>query len=341
MNDRLESFAPPAQVARGEGPSMPALDALLHGAVDLHHHGFPEFTFDHPTRQDDAEELRQADTAGMAGIVMKSHFFPTTSVSWRLNRLGLKAKAFASITMNPCAGGFLPIAVEAAARQGAKALFMPTWGAAADQRRGGFSHHLTEYLVQARKLDASKALTVADASGRIRPEVSECLAIAAEFGMMVATGHVSPDESLAVVQEARRLGVREVMFQHPDSRSIGASREDIRQIAAAGGTIEFCAIGFTPAFQRLPMPECLDIIREVGAERVVLTTDCFFGWMPPAPELLRMTLGSMLHHGLTQREAALLVRDNPRRLIGLPEWTGEATHEVDEQAAARREPQMA
>ena len=324
MDDRLEFFAPPRPAVPGDGPAMPALDALLHGAVDLHHHGFPEFSLEHPTRQDDAEELRQADAAGMAGIVMKSHFFPTTTVAWRLNRMGLRARAFASITMNPCAGGFLPIAVEAAARQGARALFMPTWGAAADQRRGGFSHHLTGFLAQARRLDPAQGLTVADSTGRIRPEVTDCLAIAAEFGMMVATGHVSPQESLAVVQEAKRLGVRDVMFQHPDSRSIGATREDIRQIAAAGGTVEFCAIGFTPAFQRLPMPECLDIIREVGAERVVLTTDCFFGWMPPAPELLRMTLGSMLHHGLSLAEAAMLVRDNPRRLLGLPAWAGEA-----------------
>lgn len=322
MNDRIAPIAPRVAAVPENAPALPALDALLHGAVDLHHHGFPEFTLDHPTRQDDAEELRQADAAGMAGIVMKSHFFPTTALSWRLNRMGLRAKAFASITMNPCAGGFLPIAVEAAARQDAKALFLPTWGAAADQRRGGFSHHLTEFLNQASRLDPERGLTVTDSQGRIRPEVTDCLAIAAEFGMMVATGHVSPQESLAVVHEAKRLGVREVMFQHPDSGSIGATREDIRQIAAAGGTVEFCAIGFTPAFQRLPMRECLDIIREVGAERVVLTTDCFFGWMPPAPELLRMTLGSMLHHGLTEREAALLVRDNPRRLLGLPEWTG-------------------
>lgn len=297
------------------------LDALLHGAVDLHHHGYPEFTLDHPTRQDDAAELRQADAAGMGGIVMKSHFFPTTTVAWRMNQMGLNTKAFASITMNPCCGGFLPIAVEAAARQDARVLFMPTWGAQADQRRGGFSGHLKEFLNHASRLDPERGLTVMDESGRIRPEVTDCLAIAAAFDMMVATGHISPQESLAVVHEAKRLGVREVMFQHPDSRSIGATREDIRAIAEAGGTIEFCAIGFTPAFQRLPMPDCLEIIRDVGAERVVLTTDCFFGWMPPAPELLRMTLGGMLHHGLSLREASLLVRDNPRRLLGLPAWS--------------------
>ncbi|MBO1073334.1 DUF6282 family protein [Roseomonas marmotae] len=316
MTDRIDHLSP----REGAMPAMPALDALLHGAVDLHHHGFPEFTFAHPTRQSDAEELRQAAAAGMAGIVMKSHFFPTTTISWHLNQMGLGAEAFPSITMNPCAGGFLPVAVEAAARQGARVLFMPTWGAEADQRRGGMSRYLGGYLESAKKFLPEDGLTVLDSAGRIRPEVTDCLAIAAAFGMMVATGHISPRESVAVVTEARRLGVREVMFQHPDSHSIGATREDIRAIVAAGGTVEFCAIGFTPAFQRLPMAECLEIIREVGAENVVLTTDCFFGWMPPAPELLRMTLGSMLHHGLSHTDAALLVRDNPRRLLGLPAW---------------------
>ncbi len=157
-----------------------------------------------------------------------------------------------------------------------------------------------------------------DAAGRVHGEVSECLAIAAEFGMLVATGHVSPRESLALVAEAKRLGVRDVMFQHPDSHSIGATREEIRDLAAAGAMVEFCALGFLPAFQRLSIPDCLAIIEEVGVDRVVLTTDCFFGWMPPAAELLRITLGSLLFHGMAEADAARLVRDNPRRMLGLP-----------------------
>ena len=80
----------------------------------------------------------------------------------------------------------------------------------------------------------------------------------------------------------------------------------------------FCALGFLPAFQRLSIPDCLAIIEEVGVDRVVLTTDCFFGWMPPAAELLRMTLGSLLFHGMAEADAAKLVRDNPRRMLGLP-----------------------
>jgi len=301
------------------GPQTP--DHLLRGAVDLHHHGFPEFTLEHPTRLDDAAELAHARAAGMAGIVLKSHVFPTTTAAWRLNReLGGGIEAFPSITLNPCAGGFSPLALEAAARQGARVVYMPTWGAANDIRRGGISHYIARYLRSADALRPEHGLTVTDEAGRVRSEVAECLAVAAEFGMLVATGHVSPKESLALVAEAKRRGVRDVMFQHPDSHSIGATREEIRELAAAGAIVEFCALGFLPAFQRLPIPTCIEIVREVGAERVVLTTDCFFGWMPPAAELLRITLGSLLFHGLTEAEAALLVRDNPRRMLGLPPW---------------------
>jgi hypothetical protein len=297
---------------------MQAVDRLLHGAIDLHHHGFPEFTFDHPTRLDDAAELAHARAAGMAGIVLKSHFFPTTSVAWRLNREVEGIATYPSITLNPSAGGFSPICLEAAARQGARAVFFPTWGAANDIRRGGISRYVARWIKSAASLSPEQGLTVTDAAGQVRGEVSECLAIAAEFGMLVATGHVSPRESLALVAEAKRLGVREVMFQHPDSHSIGATRDEIRELAAAGAVVEFCALGFMPAFQRLSIPDCLAIIDEVGVDQVVLTTDCFFGWMPPAAELLRITLGSFLFHGMAEADAARLVRDNPRRMLGLP-----------------------
>ena len=294
-----------------------AVDRLLQGAIDLHHHGFPEFTFDHPTRLDDAAELAHARAAGMAGIVLKSHFFPTTAVAWRLAREVEGIAIWPSITLNPSAGGFSPICLEAAARQGARVVYFPTWGAANDIRRGGISRYVARWIRSAAALTPEGGLTITDEAGRVRGEVSECLAIAAEFGMLVATGHVSPRESLALVGEAQRLGVKEVMFQHPDSHSIGATRAEIRELAAADAMVEFCALGFLPAFQRLPIPECLEIIAEVGIDRVVLTTDCFFGWMPPAAELLRMTLGSMLFHGLSEGDAGRLVRDNPRRMLGM------------------------
>ena len=80
--------------------------------------------------------------------------------------------------------------------------------------------------------------------------------------------------------------------------------------------MEVRAPGVPPAFPRLSMPAGHAIIGEAGAGRVVLTTDGFFGWMPPAADLPRITLASLLSHGMAEGDAARLVRDKPRRMPG-------------------------
>ena len=294
------------------------LDQVLHGAIDVHHHGYPEFALDHATRLDDLAELRHAEAAGMAAIVFKSHFFPTTGTAWRMNRELDHIQAISSITLNPSAGGLSPLSVEVAARQGARVVYMPTWSSANDLQRGGVSRYLARRL---RRLDLAapeRGLTLIDGAGRLRTEVQECLAVAAEFGMLVATGHVSAAESLALTHAALALSVPGVMVQHPDNPSVGVTGDEMRELAAAGATLEFCAMGFLPAVQRMTIPACIDVIRAVGIERVVLSTDCFFDWMPPCAELLRMTLGSLVFHGLSLPEARSLVVDTPRKLLRMP-----------------------
>ena len=294
------------------------LDGLMQGAVDLHHHGYPEFALDHPTRQDDLAELRHAEAAGMAAIVFKSHFFPTTGVAWRMNRELDTIQAIPSITLNPSAGGLSPLSVEVAARQGARVVYMPTWSSANDLRRGGVSRYLARRLGRLDAGNPDQGLSLTDGAGRLRTEVQECLSVAAEFGMLVATGHVSAAESLALTRAGMAASVPGVMVQHPDNPSVGVTREEMRELAAAGATLEFCAMGFLPAIQRMTIPACIEVIREVGIDRVVLSTDCFFDWMPPCAELLRMTLGSLVFHGLSPAEARSLVVDTPRRLLRMP-----------------------
>jgi hypothetical protein len=51
-------------------------DRLLIGAIDLHQHGYPEISLACRTRTTDVENLIASRSAGFAGIVLKSHFFP-------------------------------------------------------------------------------------------------------------------------------------------------------------------------------------------------------------------------------------------------------------------------
>jgi hypothetical protein len=122
------------------------LDHLLEGAIDLHHHGYPEISFDVRTRLEDVEEFEHSRRAGMAAVVLKSHMWPTVGRAYLLSRAVPGIDIIPSITLNSVVGGFSPIAVESAALQGARVLFMPTWSARNDLERSGFSRLMRRYV---------------------------------------------------------------------------------------------------------------------------------------------------------------------------------------------------
>jgi hypothetical protein len=312
MSDENNLFLSPPD---GAQPS----DNLLRGAIDLHHHGYPEFTFRCRPRLDDADELAVCRAAGMRGIVLKSHMWPTVGRAYLLRRLVPGIEIYPSITLNAVAGGFNPIAVESAAEQGARVMFMPTWGAAHDIERGGFSRFMFAYLSQAKGLKPENGLRVTGADGKVSPDVKECLAVAAQYKMLVCTAHIAPRESIALAQAAKDAGIAEIVFSHPDSKSVGATRDEIREMARRGAVIEFCINGFMPGIQRTSPKTVMEIVDEVGANKAIFTTDSFYEADPPGAEMMRIIIATMLRIGMKIDDLRKMVRTNPARLLQLSE----------------------
>jgi hypothetical protein len=59
----------------------------------------------------------------------------------------------------------------------------------------------------------------------------------------------------------------------------------------------------------------MDVIHRVGYKKCLLTTDAFFDWTPPAPEMLRLWIGLLLYHGLPSELIRVMVYNNPRDLL--------------------------
>lgn len=292
-------------------------DELLKGAIDLHVHGYPEVAFDVKTRVEDFEIARLAQESGMGGFVLKSHVWPTVGKVYYLKKKFPELHIISSITLNITAGGFSPIAVESAARQGAKIIFMPTWSAANDLRQGGFSTYMKKYLKTTKTLDPSNGLTLTNENGKLRSEVREIIALAKEYKLAIATGHISPEESFLVVDEANGLGGIPVIFSHPDSKSVGGTSDDIKHVIEKGAYVEICALGMMPAFQRVVPGEVCRLINEFGADKFILTTDFFFDWAPPPPEMLRMIIGTLLINGLNPDDIRKMVATNPMKILNI------------------------
>src|SRR5262249_41777441 len=67
---------------------------------------------------------------GLAGFILKSHYFPTAERSQVVCRAVPGIKAYGAITLNHSIGGINPVAVELAGRSGCKIVWMPTVDAA-------------------------------------------------------------------------------------------------------------------------------------------------------------------------------------------------------------------
>jgi len=292
-------------------------DRLLEGAIDLHCHGYPEISFEVKMRVEDLEAAQLAAQAKMKGFVLKSHMWPTVGRVYQMRNQIKGVEVWPSIALNTSAGGFSPWTVESALKQGAKVIWLPTWSARNDLQRGGFSRFMKDWLPTLNQMKPEDGLTVLDDSGEIDRQVKEVLALARDYDVAVSTGHISPEEAMAVGREAQKMGFRKLIFCHPDSGAVGGQMEHIKEMAGMNFFVEFTFLGLLPAFWRISIQEVCRRIKEIGAERSVLTTDSFFEWATPPPEMMRMFIASLLTQGITGEEIELMVQKNPGDLLNV------------------------
>ena len=93
---------------------------LVRGAYDLHVHVEPDVM---RRRITDLQLARRCWDVGLAGFALKSHYVPTAERAAVLNEaLGGEVRVLGALTLNASVGGMNPIAVEIAAREGARIL---------------------------------------------------------------------------------------------------------------------------------------------------------------------------------------------------------------------------
>ena len=96
---------------------------LLRGAVDTHVHISPDVV---ARRIDDLALAHRSLELGLAGFLMKSHYTSTAERAAVVRAAVPGIAALGSITLNRAVGGMNPVAVEIAAREGARTVWFPT-----------------------------------------------------------------------------------------------------------------------------------------------------------------------------------------------------------------------
>lgn len=288
---------------------MAEVDRLLSGAIDTHVHHGPDPMIER--RYDAWETVVKAREMGLGGLVLKSHSYPTAPLARTVASLAPDMAVVGSLCLEHETGGINPFAVETSARLGAKVLWMPTSSAANSQAL--FSRRLGVTI-------KGEPLSLLDGQGKLLPPVLEVLGVVKEYQMVLATGHISPRELLALVPLAQRMGISKIVITHPTEKGVLEAlltADEINGLAQSGAFVEYCCIGLMPTGGRQRPRDVVDSIRGAGVAHCILSSD--FGQIqhPHCAEGMRLFIALMLQSGFTPAEVEVMVKTNPRRLLDL------------------------
>jgi Family of unknown function (DUF6282) len=200
---------------------------LLKGALDLHFHMDP-WTPDASNGQAGIADVRIARSRGMRGLVIKDHNEPTAPLAYHLRPEIPGLELYGGFVMNLPNGGINPAGVEFMATQIKGAPGRIVWMPAGD----------TEKEARESK-NPNRPFVAVSRDGALLPEVKQVISIVARHGLVLASGHIAPEEALMVFREAKRQGVQHMIATHAFDLAGKMTVEQMQEAAKLGAFIEF------------------------------------------------------------------------------------------------------
>jgi len=283
---------------------------MLQGTIDFHIHTGPDI---YPRLLNDIEVARQAKRAGMKAILIKSHATITGDRA-QIAQSVTDFPVFGGVALNWHVGGLNKYAVECAAKLGAKEVWMPTTHAASYLK---YVDHVPMFAKSMPK--DIKGISILREDGSLLPELGPILETIAKNGMILATGHLSPEEGLVLIAEARKAGIDKIVVTHPLASFVNYSVDQMREALSRGATyFEHVFNDCTPQVANPLPPSALgDAIRAIGPEYCIMSTDSGQVVNPPPVKVMAWYIKEMLQYGLSPKAIRTMTITNPGRILGL------------------------
>lgn len=271
------------------------------GAYDLHLHSLPS-VFNRV--KDGMELIREADDAGMAGLMLKSHYEPTALRAELINQYsGCKtAKAYGGLALNWPVGGLNVYAVEEACKAGAKIIWMPTRDSVNSLEFGNMPGDFFD----------RPGISIIDESDKLKPEVYDIMDVVKKYGRFLATGHISPKESIILCSEGRKRNVN-MILTHPEFERTIVAPELQKELADKGVLIE--KNWYNMAEGKFTAEQMAAHIRIVGASRCYIASDRGQHGRPSPVVEYKNFIKALLQAGLTEAELFDLTHSVPKSVV--------------------------
>jgi len=308
------AFAFAATQAFGQAgfPPPPPKVSPAAGVIDMHVHSHPDVF---GRNMDDIDVANLAKAKGMRGIVIKNHVSETASRAALVMKVVPGIEVFGGIVLNKAVGGVNPDAVEWMHRvygSRGKIVWLPTFEA-------------DRHVKVLSKPDA-RGLVVAP-GGQVTPEMEAILKIIARENLVLATGHVHPEEIIAVVRRGRELGVKNMLITHGFTNVPGLTMAQAKQVADMGAIIEVCflqflagpnaPLAFLTHWTQVNAKNVATAVKEIGAKSLIISSDLGQSANMTHPDGIEAAIAAMKKENISDADIDVMMRKNPARLLGL------------------------
>lgn len=281
------------------------------GAIDFHVHSAPDAF---ARNISDIDVAKLAARRGMRAIVLKNHITMTADRAALVSEVVPGIEVFGGIVLNNAVGGLNPAAVEVMAKMAGgrgKVVWLPTRDA---------QHNIATFGGQ------GSGIVVAE-NGEVTAAMAAVLEKIKEHDLVLATGHVSPDETLAVIRKAREMGIDRIVVTHAMADVPGMSIEQMKEAAAAGAKMELvylnelmgpnAHLAWMHEWHKVSIADMAAAIKAIGPEHFVLASDLGQTGNPIHPDGMEILVRGLEKEGIARADIVRMMADNPARLLGL------------------------
>lgn len=288
---------------------------LIRGAYDLHVHSAPDLL---PRKLDDIQMAHRLSACGMGGYALKNHYFCTAQRAEILSAYEPSCHFVGAVVLNSSVGGLNPAAVELSLRAGARIVWMPTCDSE-HERAEVFNGNAKKQpfwagiILELQKEGIENPTITLLKDGRLKPAVYDILSIARQYDAVLATGHISHEETFALARAAKACGFKKLLITHVDFPNTFYTIEEQRELLSLGAWLEHCYT--TYATGKVDFEQTIHQIRATGTEKVILSSDLGQRSNVYPDEGMLDFAVRLYEKGFSQEEIERMNRLNPMALI--------------------------
>ena len=149
------------------------------------------------------------------------------------------------------------------------------------------------------------------------PEVKEVLSLVGKHGLVLATGHLSAEETLTLLAEAQRRGVKRMVVTHAMNAPVLMTIPQMQQATKSGAFIEFVGGSLSTPDAKARIDGFADAIRKIGPEFCILSSDLGQRGNALPPDGFGEFISALRARGFSEKETDMMSKRNPARLLGL------------------------